>query len=88
MVLWYTDVDRDDVVTKSELKTLEITANKWATTVSKVKEPTTIKELCDAVFRGFNREELRRNFEIKSGSKDELKTITEALKVWEGGSRH
>ena len=82
MVLWITDEDKDGMVTTGELRSLEIKANKWATKGTNFSPPKTVKELCNTVFINFDRNELRREFELKSGARDELKLITETLKVW------
>ena len=82
MVLWITDEDRDGTVTTGELRTLEIKANKWAAKDTNFSHPKTVKELCDTVFINFDRDELRREFELKSGACDELKLISETLQVW------
>lgn len=79
-MLRLTDEDKDSVVTRDDLRNLEIKANEWSVQ-KKVSAPDKLSDICDIVFECFDREELRNEYNLKSNAKDELKLIRNTLQV-------
>jgi hypothetical protein len=58
-------------------------ANEWAE-LRKRPPPEKLSDLCNTVFKNFDREELRKEYDLKNGAKEELKLIRETLQVRSG----
>lgn len=83
VVLRLADEDRDGTVSRKELVGLQLKGWEWAKTFAQKnwRDVTTLPQLLDVLFMGFDRKELRREFELKRGAGSALKIIADGLQV-------
>ena len=86
-MLRITDADHDGLITRPELLQLHIQSEYFAKSAA-LSPPNSLPELLDAIYLGFDRNNLASQLALQDEAKDALAIITQALKVgvWAGSS--
>ena len=80
VVLHLLDSDHDTFITRPELMELHLLARHFAKS-ERLPAPTSLPELLDVIYLGFDRSVLASQLSLKEAAKDALATISKALQV-------